>query len=113
MEHWPRETGSETDQQQALQELENIGRSDLNKFLAGQLEQYCPNRKSIAKRSKERPRNICALKIQHSTKEKEIINSEIRKLLDKGVIAQCDGNLMSLFPQFLQERRKMAPLERF
>ena len=113
MEHWPRETGSETDQQQALQELENIGRSDLNKFLAGQLKQYCPNRKSIAKRSKERPRNICALKIQHSTKEKEIINSEIRKLLDKGVIAQCDGNLMSFFPQFLQERRKMAPLERF
>lgn len=91
MEHWSRETGSETEQQQASQELKNISRSDLNKFRAGHLKHYCPNWKSIAKRSKERPRNICALKIQHSTKEKEIINSEIRKLLDKGVIAQCEG----------------------
>ena len=36
------------------------------------------------------PVNICVPKIQHSTKEIEIINSEIQKLLEKGVIVQCD-----------------------
>ena len=29
-------------------------------------------------------------KIQHSSKEKKIINSDIQKLLDKGAIVQCD-----------------------
>ena len=38
----------------------------------------------------ERPRNICVPKIQHSTKEKEVVSSRIQKLLDKGVIVQSE-----------------------
>ena len=72
--------------------------------MAGSLKRFCINWKSITnaeitldiiknslkKDFKERPRNICVPKIQHSTKEKEITNSENQKLSDKGVMVQCD-----------------------
>ena len=76
----------------------------MNKFVAGNLIKFYLNWKSITNDEiildiiknglkidfEERPRNICVPKIQHSTKEIEIINSAIQKLLDKGVIVQCD-----------------------
>ena len=76
----------------------------MNKFVAGNLEKFYLNWKSITNDEvildiiknvlkidfNKKPRNICVPKIQHNIKEKEIINSEIQKLLDKGVIVQCD-----------------------
>ena len=69
----------------------------MNNFVAGNLKKIYLNWKSIANDEiilkidfKERPVNICVAKIHHSTKEKKIINSEIQKILDKGVIVQCD-----------------------
>ena len=81
-----------------------MSKPELNKFVAGNLKKLYLNWKSITNDEiildiiknglkidfKESPRNICVPKIQHSTKEIEIINSEIQKLLDKGVIVQCD-----------------------
>ena len=72
--------------------------------MVGSLKRFCINWKSITndeitldiiknslkKDFKERPRNICVPKIQHSTNKKEIINSENQKLLDKGVMVQRD-----------------------
>ena len=76
----------------------------MNKFVAENQRNFYLNWKSITNDEiildiiengskndfKEMSRNICVPKIQHSTKEKGIINSEIQKLLDKGVIVQCD-----------------------
>ena len=76
----------------------------MNKYVAGNLKKIYLNSKSITNDEiildiikngckidfKERSRNICVPKIQHSTKEIEIVNSEIQKLLDKGVIVQFD-----------------------
>ena len=97
----------------------------MNKSFAGNLKQIYLNWKSVTNDNiilgiirnglkinfKEKLRNICIEKIQHSKKEKEIINSEVKKLLDNEVIVQCDRGIMTLFLQFLQEKRKMAPLE--
>ena len=99
-----REERSETEQQQILHELKKVSKPKLNKFVAGSLKNFYLNWKSITNDEiildikndlkidfKERPVNIpCVPKIHHSTKEKEIMNSEIQNLLDKGVIVQCD-----------------------
>ena len=77
----------------------------MKKFVAGNLKNFYLNWKSITNDEtildiiknglkidfKERPINIFVPGIRHSTKEKEIINSEVQKLLDKGVIVQCDS----------------------
>ena len=120
-----KDKGSEAEQQQILQELKNVGTTHLNKFFAGNLKQIYLNWQSVTNDNiilgiirnglkinfKEKLRNICIEKIQHSKKEKEIINSEVKKLLDNEVIVQCDREIMALFLQFLQEKRKMTPLE--
>ena len=76
----------------------------MNKFVAGNLNIFYLNWKLITNDEifldiikndlkidfKEVPVNICVPKIHHSTKEKEIINSEVQKLLDNGVIVLCD-----------------------
>ena len=81
-----KEKGSEVEQQQILQELENVSKPKLNKFVAANLRIFYLNRKSITNDEiildimknglktdfKERPRYICVPKIQHSTKEKKI-----------------------------------------
>ena len=88
-----KEKGSEAEQQQILQELKNVSKPELNKFAAGNLKIFYLNWKSITNDEiildiiknglkidfKERPRNICIPKIQHSIKEKEIMNSDIQK----------------------------------
>ena len=104
----------------------------MNRFVAGNRKFFYLNWKSITNDEiildiienglkidfKKRPINICVPKIYHSTKERQIINSEFQKLLDKGVIVQCDCTILcsyctTLSLQFSQERRKMAPLELF
>ena len=81
-----KEKGSEVEQQQILQELKNVSKPKLNKFVAGNLRIFYLNRKSITNDEiildimknglktnfKERPRYICVPKIQHSTKEKKV-----------------------------------------
>ena len=84
--------------------MKNESKPELDKCIAGNLKIFYLNWKLITNNKifldiikndlkidfKEVPVNICVPKIHHSTKEKEIINSEIQKLLDNGVIVQCD-----------------------
>ena len=57
----------------------------------------------------ERENITCSPKIPHSELEKRMINAEIEKLLQKGVIIKCDT--MILYLLYLLEKRKMVHLE--
>ena len=92
----------------------------MNKFVAGNLKNFYLNWKSIANDEiildiikndlkidfKEGPVNICVPKIHHSTKEIEIINSEIQKLIDKGVIVQCEREPNDFFSTVFTREKK-------